>query len=54
MSGLKNEQMSLSSPSKLFKINKEGIMKNISDSRLSSCSAKLLCFSPVASITDEK
>jgi hypothetical protein len=54
MSGLKNEQMSLSSPSRLFKIKREGIMKNISDSRLSSYSAKLLCFSPVASMTEEK
>jgi hypothetical protein len=46
--------MSLSSPSRLFRIRREGMMTKISASRLSNYSSKLLCFSPVASITDEK
>jgi len=54
MSGLKNEQISLSSPSKLFRINRLGMMKKISASLLSNYSANVLCFSAVASITDEK
>ena len=43
-----------SSPSRLFKMRSEGIVKNISASLVSSCSENALCFSPVASITDEK
>jgi len=54
MSGLKNEQISLSSPSRLFNISREGMMKKISASLLSNYSANDLCFSPVASITEEK
>jgi len=54
MSGLKNEHISLSSPSKLFSIKSDGMIKKISASLLSSYSEKALCFSPVASITDEK
>jgi len=54
MSGLKNEQMSLSSPSKLLRISRLGIIKNISASLLSNYSANVLCFSAVASITEEK
>jgi hypothetical protein len=51
---LKKEQISLSSPSRLFNISKDGMMKKISASLLSNYSANDLCFSPVASITDEK
>jgi len=54
MSGLKKEHMSLSSPSKLLRISSDGIMKKISASLLSNYSANDLCFSPVASITEEK
>lgn len=54
ISGLKKEQMSLSSPSRLLRIRSDGMMKNISASLLSSCSENDLCFSPVASITEEK
>ena len=46
--------MSLSSPSRLFSISNDGIIVKISASRISSYSAKVLCFSPVASITLEK
>ena len=46
--------MSLSSPSRLFNISSEGMITKISASRLSNYSSKLLCFSPVASITEEK
>ena len=54
ISGLKNEHMSLSSPSRLFRIRSEGMIKKISASLLSNYSENCLCFSPVASITDEK
>ena len=46
--------MSLSSPSRLFSISRDGMITKISASRLSNYSSKLLCFSPVASITEEK